>query len=376
MRTAGTQPNVSIPQKILVVQTAFLGDLILTLPLIQATKDALPDAQVWALVIPATAEILSGHPAVTGCLVYDKRGRDRGFAGFRQMVRRVRDSRFHLALIPHRSMRSALLATMAGISQRAGFWSSAGFFMFTRHVTRRRKVHEVERNLDLLRTLGYRFQLKPPRVYPGEGDRRQAEAFLTRQGIHGGQMVVGVAPGSVWPTKRWLPEGFAQVIRGLWEKRGAQAVLLGSQADRELCRQIAQQAGKKVPVAAGELSLLPAAALMESCRLVLSNDSAAAHLAAAVGRPVVAIFGPTVPDFGFAPFGEQHLIVQKQVECRPCGIHGGRRCPRKTFACMREIAPQQVLKVTLAMLDREEGGEDEDRCPGHHQPGHHPVAGW
>ena len=108
-------------------------------------------------------------------------------------------------------------------------------------------------------------------------------------------------------------------------------------------------------MAAGELSLLPAAALMERCRLVLSNDSAAAHLGAAVGRPVVAIFGPTVPDFGFAPFGEQHLSVQKQMDCRPCGIHGGRRCPRKTLACMKEITADQVLNAVVAMLNRGKG---------------------
>jgi heptosyltransferase-2 len=154
-----------------------------------------------------------------------------------------------------------------------------------------------------------------------------------------------------------LPDGFAQVIRNLRDRRGAQAILLGSPADREICFQIAQQAGGDIPIAAGELSLLPTAALMERCRLVLSNDSAAAHLAAAVGRPVVAIFGPTVPDFGFAPFGEEHMVVQRQMDCRPCGPHGGRRCPRKTLACMKEISAEEVMDAMFAVLDKGEGGE-------------------
>jgi heptosyltransferase-2 len=140
----------------------------------------------------------------------------------------------------------------------------------------------------------------------------------------------------------------------LRENRGVGVVLLGGAADRELCHQIARSAGGDVPIAAGELSLLPAAALMENCRLVLSNDSAAAHLAAAAGRPVVAIFGPTVPRFGFAPFGGDHLIVQKELDCRPCGVHGGNRCRRKTFACMREISPRQVLQAIDAILEQEE----------------------
>lgn len=344
--------------RILVIQTAFLGDLILTLPLFQAIKDTLPEAQVWALVIPGTAEILAGHPAVAGCLVYDKRGQDRGWSGFRHMVRRVRDGYFDLTLVPHRSLRSALLAFTAGIPRRVGFWSSAGFFLFTRLVARHQNAHEVERNIDLWRALGFQSLTQVPRVYPRSRDRRQAQEFLSRHGIPGDQVLVGVAPGSVWPTKRWLPEGFAQVIRDLREKRNAQAVLLGSPAERELCRKIAQEAGGDVPVATGELSPLPAVALMERCHLVLSNDSAAAHLAAAVDRPAVVIFGPTVPDFGFAPFGQKHIVVQKQLDCRPCGIHGGRRCRRKTFACMKEISPQQVLDAVFTILDR---GEEVDR---------------
>ena len=356
MRAIGAQPASNTPEKVLVVQTAFLGDLVLTLPLIQAIKDTLPAARVWALVIPDTAEILTNHPATDGYFVYDKRGIQRGFWAFRQMVRRVRKGRFDLAVIPHRSFRSALLVFLAGIPQRVGFRASAGFYLFNRHVPRRHEVHEVERNLDLWRALGFRFQLRPPRIYPRDEDLREAQEFLARQGISGGQTVVGVAPGSVWPTKRWLPEGFARVIRELREKRGVEVILLGGSADRELCRQIAQRAGGDISIAAGELSLLSAAALMESCRLVLSNDSAAAHLATAAGRPVVAIFGPTVPSLGFTPFGKKHLIVQKKLYCRPCGVHGGRTCPRGNFACMKGIDPQEVFNAVCTVLDRGEVG--------------------
>lgn len=346
--------DIPVPRRVLVIQTAFLGDLILTLPLMQATKEAFPQAKIWALVTPETREMLFGQPALEGCLVYDKRNRDKGFSELLKMAARVRAGRFDLALIPHRSLRSALVAFLAGIPRRIGFWTSTGFFLLTRRVPRRREAHEVERNLDLLRALDFSVPSRPPRVYPQQKDRGLASEFLARRGNPPGRTLVGIAPGSVWPTKRWLPEGFARVIRELRDQREAQAILFGGPADRELCRQIAQQAGGDVTIAAGELSLLPAAALMERCRLVLSNDSAAAHLAAAVGRPVVAIFGPTVPGFGFTPFGEEDLIVQRQLSCRPCGIHGGRRCPRKTFACMKEIAPEEVLDAVFAVLDSAE----------------------
>jgi heptosyltransferase-2 len=343
------------PEKVLILQTAFLGDVILTLPLIQAAGEAYPGARICPLVIPATHEVLRNHPAIDHVLVYDKRHRDRGLGGLLRMSRRLRREGFDLALIPHRSLRSALLATAAGIPRRVGFSSSAGSFLLNRRVPRRKDVHEVERNLDLLRAAGIAAAPRPPRLYPGQEDREQALTFLKDHHVPSDRPLVGLAPGSVWATKRWLPDGFAAVIRQLLEAKEAAVVLLGGSEDRSLCRQIARLSGEDVPVAAGELSILGSAALIELCRLVVSNDSAAAHLTVAVGRPVVAIFGPTVPGFGFAPYGDQHLIVEAPVDCRPCGVHGPRRCPRRTFDCMRNISPVEVLQAVRSVLGRGEG---------------------
>jgi len=345
------------PTKVLIQQTAFLGDLILTLPLIQAARDVWPEAEIWALTIPGTAEILEGHPAVSGSLVYDKRGGESGLPGLLRKARRLRQMSFDLALVPHRSLRSALLCRIAGIPRRVGFRAGAAALLFTQVVSHRRDVHEIERNLDLLRILNLNFTSSAPKIFPGQVQRQQAGDFLNRHGVRSDQDLVGVAPGSVWPTKRWSPDGFARVIQTLRKSRGVSAVLLGGAEDEGLCRQIAQLSGGDVPVAAGRLSPLAAAAVMEQCRVVVSNDSAAAHLAAAVSRPVVVIFGPTVPKFGFAPYGDEHLIVQIDVECRPCGIHGGRRCPRQHFNCMGEITPEKVLRAIHTVLDRSEGEE-------------------
>jgi len=338
------------PRNILVIQTAFLGDVILTLPLIQELYEAYPDSRITSLTIPSTAEILLHHPAVADSLVYDKRGRDRGISGLFRTAHRLRRERFDLALVPHRSFRSALLAVLAGIPRRIGFDSSTGSFLFTDTVPRDGTLPETQRNLDLLKAMGVDTGAGPPRVYPGEHHRRQAQAFLDRHGITPQSDIIGVAPGSVWPTKRWLPEGYASVIGRLREGEGRSVVLFGGAEDRRLCRRIVRMAGEGIPVAAGELSVLSAAALMERCRLVISNDSAAAHLAAAARCPVVAIFGPTVPEFGFAPYGDDHIVLGADVDCRPCGIHGGNRCPRRTFACMRDITPETVLEAVRSIL--------------------------
>jgi heptosyltransferase-2 len=342
------------PKRILVVQTAFLGDLILTLPLIQSLAESLPGGRISVLAIPSTVEIVHHHPAVDDHLVFDKRGRDRGWRGLLRMARRLRREGFQAALVPHRSFRSALLAALSGIPRRIGFTTSAGAFLLTDRVRREPRAAETQRNLNLLSALNLEPAGGPPRVYPVRDHQRQAQAFLDRHWDTLPTDLVGIAPGSVWPTKRWLPEGYAEVIRQLQEQDGRPVVLFGSREDEPLCRQISERSGGRAPVAAGELSVLSAAALMERCRLVISNDSAAAHLAAAVGRPVVAIFGPTVPAFGFAPAGSGHVVLEADLDCRPCGIHGGNRCPRRTFACMKVITPKAVLKAARSILGTEQ----------------------
>jgi heptosyltransferase-2 len=349
--TARRNAKAPQPRNILVVQTAFLGDLILTLPLIQGLDESFPDGRISVLAIPSTLEILHDHPAVDDRLVFDKRGRDRGWRGLLRTARRLRGKNFDTVLVPHRSLRSALLVKLAGIPRRIGFDASAGSFLLTDRVRRDATAPETRRNLDLLTALGLQPAGGPPRIHPGEDHRRQAGDFLNRHRDIPPEGLIGVAPGSAWPTKRWLAEGYAEVIRRLQEEDGRSAVLLGGREDGPLCREIARLSGMKIPVAAGELSVLSAAALMERCRLIVTNDSAAAHLAAAVGRPVVAIFGPTVPAFGFTPSGSGHIVLETDLECRPCGVHGGNRCPRRTFACMRGITPEAVLEAVRSVLE-------------------------
>lgn len=325
---------------LLLVQTAFIGDVVLTTPLAQAAKERL-GARVTVVVRPSTAELLRGHPAVDQILVFDKNGTERGVGGLLALGRRLRAEQFDAALIPHRSLRSALIAWLARIPQRVGFKTNAGSWLLTDRVTYR-AVHEVERNLDLLQpwnadTAGY-----SPGLYPNEQDHASIVTFLRNAGVAPDQPLIGLAPGSVWATKRWLPERFAEVADRLATETGACVILFGAAEDTPLCTEIVRQAGKTV-VAAGTLSLLESAALARQCGFLISNDTGMAHIAAAMGTQVIGLFGPTVPGFGFTPYGTGHSIVERPLACRPCGRHGGVQCPIGTHACMREITVEQVL---------------------------------
>ena len=336
-------------KRILIIQTAFLGDVILSTPMIKALRELFPDSFISFLLIPETKKALENNPYLDEILVYDKR-KKRGLVSFCRMVSKIRECGFDLAVIPHRSLRSAFLAYLSRIPQRIGFDTSSGFFWFTDKVHYPTNVHEVDRNLSLLSGFNYHPKNMLPELFPSPNDYTYAGKLLQNSGIKERDKIVGIAPGSVWATKRWLPEGFAAVANLLQQNAGAKVIFLGSEEDRRLCQEIAGQMKTTPIILAGETDVLQSAAVISLCTVILSNDSAPVHIASAMKRPVVEIFGSTIPEFGFAPYGEGHTIIQRKMECRPCGIHGKRKCPKKHFRCMKEITTEEVFHAVVSYL--------------------------
>ena len=339
-------------RNILVVQTAFLGDVILTVPLVQSLKHHFPSAAIDIVVIPRSAELLEHHPAIRTAVIFDKRGKDAGLKGLLRLSKELCHNNYDLAVVPHRSFRSALLVRMAKIPRRIGFNRSSGKFFFTDVVRYVPTLHEVDRNAKLLEPLGVHSQEREfPQLFPSRQDDEIVDRFLLNHGITTVDRVVGVAPGTIWNTKRWLQERFIEVIKQLTADN-LSVVLVGGSDDAEVCRQICEgSSSSRVYSAAGTLSLLQSASLIKRCRVLLCNDSAPMHLAVAMHTPVVSIFGATVPEFGFAPYGKYDVVVEiKGLPCRPCTIHGGDRCPIRTFDCMNKISSDMVYEKVLEVL--------------------------
>ncbi len=339
-------------KKILVIHTAFIGDIVLALPLAQRLRASFPDAHIAFVTIPAAANVLENHPAINEVILFDKRGRDKGIFGIMRLAKRLRQGQFDLALIPHRSLRSALLGKLSGIPRRIGFSTSAAPRFFTDVVVYDKSSHEIDRNISLLQPLGISSagdQL--PTLYPSRNDRDVVDAFLHNQSIpdkHG--VLIGLAPGSVWNTKRWLKEHFV-ALGNMLLMDGYSIILLGGRNDVALCSEIRNALDTSVVNAAGMLSLLQSAELIRRCAVLVSNDSAPMHLAVGIRTPVVAIFGATVPEFGFAPRGEQDIVVGMEgLSCRPCAIHGGDKCPIKTFVCMKDLTPDLVYAKVRTLI--------------------------
>lgn len=341
-------------ERILVVQTAFIGDVILATPLAEAINAMFPGCRCDYVVIPAASNLLEQNPKVNTVWRYDKRGRQRGMSALWRFARSLRQQDYDVALVPHRSLRSAALVRLAGIPRRIGFDRSTGSFLFS-EIVKYRQVHEIERNLELLARLGEIPSGVTPRVYWNREDEQAVADCLA--GLAGADRLYAIAPGSVWPTKRWLPERFAELAKALNATRQSAVILIGGSGDRELCEEIRCATGERCVNTAGQLTLRQSAALLSKCRLLISNDSAPTHLGIASGCQVLTIFGPTVPRFGFYPYGEDNGVVELKLPCRPCTTHGSRHCPLGTHACMRELSVAMVLKKVEAMLNRGVAGK-------------------
>lgn len=339
--------------RILVVQTAFLGDVVLTTPLLRELKRAHPEARLTVVATPLGAATLAGLPFLDGLIAYDKKGKHRGVRGTWGLVARLRRERFDLAVAAQRSARTGLLVRASGARKRVGFAGAAGGWAYTERVTWDPARHAVHRYLALAAACGGDPDADPrPLLAVLPEARARIDALLSAEGIGPDDAVLAIAPGSIWGTKRWTPEGFAAVVRDS-RALGLRPVLVGSPAEATLCNEVAARAGGSVPVLAGRTGIPDLAALCARSRALVTNDSGPGHVASAVGTPVVAVFGPTVPAFGYTPFGERNRIVERAgLECRPCDLHGPQVCPLGHHRCMKEIGPEAVLDaLTRAIQD-------------------------
>jgi len=330
------------------VQTSFIGDVVLTTPLLARLVQ---DGEVDVITTPAGATLLATHPAVSRLFVYDKRGSDGGISGFMRLARRVRGS--ERAFLCQGSLRSGALVYRAGYRKRIGFNTSDGRWTYTQRVEYRDDWHHARRLLSLgdFELAKAATQLSDPTIrpqlFPTEDDVRAVDALLDGRD----RPLIALAPGSAWHTKRWPGFGpLAALLAG-----GYDIAMIGSADDVAAAGEIKLRVEReRIVDAIGKLSLLGSAELIRRSLVLASNDSSPQHLASAVGTPTVTIFGPTVPEFGFGPLAPgSRTVGNGSLACRPCDRHGPRECPLGHWRCMHEISAEEVADTMRSVISRE-----------------------
>ena len=267
-------------------------------------------------------------------------------------ARAIKKSGIDILLVPHRSFRSALIAWLSDVPVRIGFTSSEGWFFYTKTVPFSWMIHDAERNLSLLQGIAKeKFGGEKLSMSYTPSAEENVERLLKDFNLEG-KKLVGIHAGSAWPTKCWPMDYYVKLISKLQTELGVQAVLIGGgKKDADLGEKICQLAQGHAANLCGKTSLADLMALMKHLSLFITNDSGPMHIATAFDVPTLAIFGPTTRELGFFPYGKGHRVLEvKDLPCRPCALHGGKKCPMGHFKCMKDISPDEVFKNAKEML--------------------------
>lgn len=328
--------------KILLIQTAFLGDVVLATALVESLHAAYPQAELHMLVRRGNEGVLEGHPHLASVWVWDKRSK---YKDLMRLIREVRAARFDAVVCVQRFAAMGLLTALSGAGIRSGFRKNPLSRFFTHRAEHRlpdpEGRHEVQRNQELLKPFP-EAKLANPFLVPSPKAQEEAAPY------QGGAPYICLAPASVWATKQWPAAKWAELLRLL--HAGApqhKLYVIGGPGDAALADDILQQAGVGAVAEnlSGRLSLMGSAALLSKAQRLYANDSGPIHLASAVSCPTTAVFCSTIPAFGFGPLAPHSRVVEEQVglPCRPCGLHGHKVCPQGHFLCARTIAASEVI---------------------------------
>jgi heptosyltransferase-2 len=332
----------------LVIQTSFIGDVVLTTPLIVRLA---VDGAVDVVTTPIGATLLESHPAISRLIIYDKRRKDSGISGLMRVARAARGA--DRAYLAQGSSRSGLLAMLARCRERAGFTTSQGRWTYSRRVEYRDDWHHARRLLALgdAEFAASAQELTDPRIrpslYPTHADVAAVDRLLDGRS----RPIIALAPGSAWQTKQWPGYGpLAALLPAEYD-----IAIIGSDADQNAAQAIRERVSvERVVDAVGKLTLLGSAELIRRCAVLATNDSSPQHLASAMGTPTVTVFGPTVPEFGFGPLAPgSRTVGNRGLDCRPCDRHGPRVCPLGHWRCMNEITPDEVARVIRTVITEE-----------------------
>ena len=326
-------------KKILIIQTASIGDVILTTPILEKLHYIYKDAMIDFLLKKGIESLFINHPFIRSLIIWDKKSNK--YKNLFNIINQIRKEKYDLVINVQRFASSGIITALSGAETTIGFDKNPFAMFFTKKIKHKigiqyQGIHEIDRNLELLAHLDTdkKFTVK---LYPTKEDFDMIEPFRTAK-------YICIAPASLWNTKQYPKEKWIEFINGI--NQILVIHLLGSKQDVDLCNEIKEAAiGKHILNLAGKLSMLESAALMKNAKMNYVNDSAPLHLASSMNAHVTAVFCSTITEFGFGPLSDDSVVIEtsEQLDCRPCGLHGYNECPEKHFKCAMTITKEQLL---------------------------------
>ncbi len=323
---------------ILIIQTAFIGDVILATSLVESLHQKQPGLPIDILVRKGNEGLFKGHPFLRNVLVFDKQKSK--YRNLIHLIKTIRKTQYEAVINAQRFFTTGLITAFSGAKTTIGFAKNPMSFFFTKRIAHEigvgSFVHEVERNFLLIKEF-YGATLSKPKLYPTAPQKEKVAAYTEKP-------FVAIAPASVWYTKQFPIEKWVELIANL--PNDWLVYLIGGPGDKTIADAIMQQSNRtNIKNLTGKLNLLESAALMQSAVRNFVNDSGPLHLCSAMNAPVTAVFCSTIPDFGFGPLSDDSKIleVQSELNCRPCGLHGKTECPEGHFKCALEINTNQPI---------------------------------
>jgi heptosyltransferase-2 len=330
--------HISSAPNILAVRFSSIGDVLLTTPLLRSIRERHPGSSITVLTKPAHAPLLSHNPHVTQVLSVEPE------RSLPELAAELRAGRYTDLLDLHDSFRSRMLRALV-----PGNWTS-----YPKHrVARALLIHTkrnwygswkpvAERYFAAARHLDVRPDGRPPEFFLAAEARQKIDQWLAAAGLAQDQSMIAVAPGAAHATKRWPAQHWQALIDRIIGQ-GKDVVIVGGAADQPLATALTLKGAGRVVSAAGHFGLQETGAVVERSATLVSGDTGVMHIATAVGTPVVALFGPTVKEFGFFPYTPASRVIELDLSCRPCSSKGGARCPLGHHRCLVDIGPEIVL---------------------------------
>ncbi|NPA37291.1 MAG: glycosyltransferase family 9 protein [Chlorobi bacterium] len=323
-------------KKILIIQTAFIGDVILATPVVEKLKIFFPEAEVDFLVRKGNETLFKNNPNINRVLILDKS--QKKYIHLAAVIKEIRKREYDLVVNLQRYATTGTITVLSGAKMTVGFSENPMSFLFTRKIahgmsTKKKTKHEVERNLELIEEFTDDSMVRP-KLYITEEDAKKIQAP---------EKYYCIAPNSVLKTKEYPQEKWVELIKELTSD--AAVYILGAPGEMEKSRKLFEKVKNyNVQNLTGKLSFLESAALMKGAKMNFTNDSAPLHLASAVNAPVRALFLSTSPILGFTPLSENSMVIEtkRELSCKPCGMTGKKECPEGHFMCS-DISAKEIL---------------------------------